>query len=96
MPRKKEYLVRHSPPTSGSQALFHFDLARGGGQFLDLLLGNVNGHHAVFDPGRNFLALDVVGQQQALLELRIGAVALRRSASQLLSRNSLKMLGSQF
>lgn len=52
--------------------LFHFDLARGGGEFLDLLLGDVDGHHAVFDLGRNFLALDVVGQQQALLELRIG------------------------
>lgn len=55
--------------------LFNLDLARGGGSLLDLLLGNVDGHHTVFDLGRNILALDIVGQQQALLELRVGEFA---------------------
>ena len=55
--------------------LFNLDLARGGGGLLDLLLGNVDGHHTVFDLGRNILALDIVGQQQALLELRVGEFA---------------------
>lgn len=49
------------------------------------LLGNVDGHHTVFDLGRNILALDIVGQQQALLELRVGEFAAQVGAFALAS-----------
>lgn len=55
--------------------LFNLDLARGGGSLLDLLLGNVDGHHTVFDLGRNILALDIVGQQPGSGWTRVGEFA---------------------
>ena len=78
------------PRSAWLRRLFDFDATRCRSLLLDLLLGNVDGHHSVLDLGRNLLGLDVVRQQQALLE------AVLRFSSHSLSKKSLKILGNQF
>ena len=72
------------PSRPGRLRLFDFDLARGGSRLGHLLLRDVDAHHSVLHLGRDLVTLDIVGKQQALLELRVGKFAAQVGALVLL------------